>query len=392
MRPLASTLAILAFCGALCLPVAATILGPSAPFEENRAPAPAPGWPRAAGDLLRLPAASDAWLDDHFGFRNRLIRLNDRLRFALFGESANPQIAFGPDGTLFLTSHDRLQPQQMLSFLCRGDDNPVVAPLLATAAATFLDALLAWDPRAVEMMVPTKTVVEAQRLPGWMRARCRGGRPLLPAMLAVLSRTRPDLRAHVVYPLDMMRSLQGPLAPYPKANFHWDGAGLAPIAGLVAAGRFDRPLIAPLRRHMLLLPTDIPLLLPGVSLQDWVSRPDLAASGVEEAGLPELGETGRRLVDVSRFTRRDGKGPRLLVLSDSFGKALSPEFAAYYGDVWHVSVNGIAQLDAAQRAALWDALFRRYAPDDVLVVLHDFSQGFINASLAEALGRPPPRP
>ena len=392
MRPSGPLLAIAAFWVALCLPMAAAILAPAAPFQENRVPAPPPGWPHDAADMLRLPARSEAWLDDHFGFRDRLVRLNDRLRFAVFGESANPQIGFGRDGTLFLTSHDRTQPQQMLSFLCQGGDTPRVASVLAARAATFLDALLAWSPRAVEMLVPTKTVVEADRLPGWMRARCRGGRPLLPAMLEALSRTRPDLRAHVVYPLAMMRGLQGPLAPYPEANFHWDGAGLVPIAGLIAAGRFGRPLIAPLRRRTMLLPSDIAFLLPGVTLQDQVSTPDLAASGVAvETDLLELGEPGRILNDVSRFTRRDGRGPRLLVLSDSFGRVLSPEFTAYYGDVWHVSINGMAQLDATQRAALWATLFRRYVPDDVLVVLHDFSQGFVNVPLAEALGRPPPR-
>lgn len=354
---------------------------------ENRILAPAPAWPRRladlATDLATLPRVAGAWLDDHFGLRRPLVQLANHLRFAVFAESGNPQIAFGRHRQLFLTSHDAAHPQEMLLFLCRGGD---AGPILARSLARFLDAALRRNPRAVELLVPTKTVIDAADLPGWMRARCAGGTPVLPAMLAALAAQRPDLRAHVVYPLALMRGLHGADAPYPKFNFHWDGSALQAIAAGIAADRFGRPRLAPLPLRAVTKSSDIAHLLPGVPLRFRTIEPDLAAADVTAAlRIPELGASGGILYDVSHFTRRGRVGPRLLILSDSFGQAVAPWFAAYYGEVWHVAVNNIAQLTPERQAALTDTLFDRFRPDDLLLVFHDFSQGYVNQQLMRPL-------
>ena len=356
---------------------------------ENRILAAPPHWPRQLADLATLPRAVGAWLDDHFGLRRPLVQLANRLRHAVFAESGNPQIAFGRHRQLFLTSHDAAQPQQMLLFLCRGGDSAGAGGSLAQPLARFLDAAIRRNPRAVELLVPTKTIVDQDDLPGWMRARCAGGSPILPALLSALAARRPDLRSRVVYPLALMRRLQAADPAYPKVNFHWDGPALQTVAAEVAA-RFGRPRIAALPLRAVARDSDIAHLLPGVALRFRTAEPDLAAAGITgTTAIPALGASGPILGDVSRFTRRDGGGPRLLIVSDSFGQAIAPWFAAYYGEVWHVAINNIAQLTPERQVALTDQLFDRFRPDDLLLVFHDFSQGYVNQELMQPLWHEP---
>lgn len=362
---------------------------------ENRILSSAPSWPRRLADLPKLPRATDTWLRDRFGLRRTLVELSNRLRFDVFAESGNPQIAFGRHHQLFMTSHDAADPQRLLLFLCRGGDD-ATARSLARSLAGFLDDALHRHPHVIDLLVPTKTIVDERELPPWMRARCAGGHEALPAILSRLAAARPDLRPRVVYPLALMRGLHGADTPYPKFNFHWDGPALRIVAAAIATGRFRRPLLATLPQQAVDKASDIAHLLPGVPMPFRTREPDLAAAHVTaSAGIPELGASGLVLYDVSRFTRHDAPGvpgPRLLILSDSFGQAIAPWFSAYYGEVWHVALNNIGQLTRAQQTQLTDQLFDRFRPDDVLFVFHDFSQGYINQQLMQPLWHDPGPP
>ena len=48
-------------------------------LKEGRTPAPAPKSPDSPGDLLVLPKEIDAYLNDRFGLRERMIRLHKDL-------------------------------------------------------------------------------------------------------------------------------------------------------------------------------------------------------------------------------------------------------------------------------------------------------------------------
>ncbi len=361
--------------------------------SENRVLSPPPPLPTSLRDVLALPRTTDAWLDDHFGFRRALIGLSNRLRFAVFGESGNPQIAFGRHRQLFLTSHDAADPQQMLLFLCRGGSHDAGNRTMAMALAGFLEAAIQHDPRMIDLLVPTKTILDRRDLPGWMQARCAGGREVLPALLAALNTARPDLIAHVDYPLALMRRLREAADPYPRFNFHWDGPAVGAIAATVAENRFGRRRLGPLPTISQAKQSDIARLLPGVRLDFHTAEPDLARAGITGGPqIPALGASGRILGDVSSFTRHDGpetaREPRLLIISDSFGQAIAPWFAAYYGQVWHVAINNLQRLGAPERQALLASLFNGFRPDDLLLVFHDYSQGYLNAQLTPLLWRP----
>jgi len=76
------------------------------------------------------------------------------------------------------------------------------------------------------------------------------------------------------------------------------------------------------------------------------------------------------LEDV-RLVSRDESGPRLLVLSDSFGSAAAGYFGEYYREVWQVSLNNVSRLSDSQRAAFRAEILDRFKSDDVLFLYHD---------------------
>ena len=359
------------------LPLAIQFASPPASGAwENRMLAPAPVWPMHWRDIAPFTRATTAWIDDHFGLRRAFVELNNTVRFTVFGESANPQLAFGAGRRLFFISHEAVAPTQLVDFLCAGGGNPAGMRTLAGGLAGFMDDAAKRAARTLYVLVPTKTIVQADLLPQWLQARCVGGVPAVPAILAALHASRPDVADRVVYPLDRMRALGADA--YPAPNFHWEGDAPRLIATDVAQ-RFGRMLIAPLpmqrERHV----ADLQNMLPGVRLRFVADEPDFAAAGIAACDcISALGTAGPVLSDVSRFVRPGARAPRLLLLSDSFGKAIAPWFAAYYAEVWHISLSHVGRLSAAQVVALRRTLFDTYQPDDVLFVFHDFSAAYIN--------------
>ena len=68
---------------------------------ELRQPASLPDFPNNYAALQSLPSRMDAYLNDHFGFRSKLIHWNNRIK-ALFQLSGSPEILIGKYGWLYL--------------------------------------------------------------------------------------------------------------------------------------------------------------------------------------------------------------------------------------------------------------------------------------------------
>jgi hypothetical protein len=66
---------------------------------ENRVLAPPPHW-MGFSRLRDLAKATDAYIEDHFGLRRELVRLNSLVRYRL-GVSSTPKVVIGKDGWLF---------------------------------------------------------------------------------------------------------------------------------------------------------------------------------------------------------------------------------------------------------------------------------------------------
>jgi len=68
---------------------------------EKRVLAPFPAMPRRGHEFYQLPGAFQAYFNDHFGFRDELVRINQDVQFWLFNRSAARQVIIGKDDFLF---------------------------------------------------------------------------------------------------------------------------------------------------------------------------------------------------------------------------------------------------------------------------------------------------
>ena len=106
---------VIAFLGAIFLPLIAWqwALDPSPDLAENRAPAPAPAWPRNRAAWQQLPKAIEAYWNDAFGFRRTLIRLQAGAQFEL-GVSPTPRVVIGKAPWLFYAGDESMEQRQGL--------------------------------------------------------------------------------------------------------------------------------------------------------------------------------------------------------------------------------------------------------------------------------------
>src|SRR2546421_3554931 len=74
--------------------------------NEKRAPARFPDLASGARRWHQLVSDLDAYYSDHFGFRNRLIRWNNRWKRKWFKESSVADVMIGRQGWLYFTGND----------------------------------------------------------------------------------------------------------------------------------------------------------------------------------------------------------------------------------------------------------------------------------------------
>ncbi|MFB9244361.1 hypothetical protein IV454_02440 [Massilia antarctica] len=341
------------------------------PNDPNLAQLPAP--PVSWRQLREAPGQLTNWVNDHFGYRNDLVKLNNRMRFAVFHEFPSVQMASGRNGRYFLAAHgpDEL-PFQAIRATCAGAVlNPKIAPYINQLFDSYRAAGLA--PKL--LIAPSSPVVYPEDLPRWLAPRCMGSDTPVRTMLA--SHTlNATAAASILFPLEQAREIKKSATLFPKTWFHWTGEGLDQIARLSLSTFWQRPLdqAPPLRIKKHLEYSDVSHLFDGVPLQSETVEPDLEGSHVKgcwgESCFPEV-EAGKLLRDVSRFSNPQAPARRLLIISDSFGSKISPWYSRYYREVEQFATNNGDRLSPAQLEQLKTYMYRDPAGTDILLLYHD---------------------
>ena len=105
---IADALTVLLFMLGICLPGLDRLmhLDPTPPPNEKRAKAKRPVFDLSANRLRAYPVKYQRYFDDHFGWRNWLIRTNAVLSAQVLGISPIPRrVTVGKEGWLFLNGH-----------------------------------------------------------------------------------------------------------------------------------------------------------------------------------------------------------------------------------------------------------------------------------------------
>lgn len=362
----------------MSVPLVATFVGAPATSGEQRKLAAAPSMPTGWREALALPAALDPWINDHFGWRIRMVEIYTRLRHDLFGRFPTNQVIGGRDGRIFLAAHNRAgegEPYTAIALACGWQfrDGPEILAEVNHFSRLFdaagIDAKL--------LIVPSAPIVYLEQLPAWQTERCTvDGAPAY-QMLASPG-LDPRARERVMFPLKEMRAIRGRDAMFPLTFFHWSGAGPRAVAGMTQERFWKRPAAGgtPIPLVEKRVPSDVHFLFPGIEHDSVAGEPDFTGTTITSCYGPDcfpgMKSIMEKLVVVGRFTNTaPGLAPRLVMITDSFGYAGAPWFSRYYNEVVYLSTNGLAQATPAEVEQLRSLLFRRGSKDEVLYLYHD---------------------
>ncbi len=359
-------------------PMLASVTGwqPGGTASENRVLAEAPGPPGTAAALLAFPARLSAYLGDRYGLRTLLVGLDGRLRFGLFGEFVSDQVVMGRHGRLFFTSHTANAPFSLIDRICGTSANPAQLGQVATGLGHLLDEGRAVAPRVYYIAVPTTPVIDGDDLPLWLARRCAATTPFVPRLATALAAARPELTHGLVYPVTTIDGAKAEGTPYPIWNFHWSGLGARATAEFVGSDVLGLPRRVVLHDTVVSEPSDLAQFTPGINHRDLVPFPDHAAAGVAfcyggggacDAGLAPFGHA---INEITTSAWSGGGGPRLLVVSDSFGRMPAQYWSEYFGTVLHLNI-AWERLTPGEEHRLAAAVAAQGRPDVLLFVFHD---------------------
>ena len=256
--------------------------------------------------------------------------------------------------------------------------------MITDAAASLrrtLDIARSVGLRPTLLIVPTAARLYPEDLPPQLAAGCAGRVPLGDAVSVRLS------DAPVIYPVAEMLRLKQRTAVIPLHRFHWAGAAPLRVAELIAETYWGLPRTLPLTTMRKSRESDLNPLSPGLGLTDMIDEPQLAAAGVHECWLNRCrldGVPAEALQAESAYWR-PGDG-QLLIISDSFGDEIGPDFVEQFGDVWMVSINFTRSMQVADRKVLAAGLLKKFRNGRVLFVVHDFGTvAAFDRSVAEVL-------
>jgi hypothetical protein len=299
---------VIALC-LLALPPLVQALQPREVISEREArklsTAPAP--PQNLREMLALPRQLDAFLGDHFGLREPLVRAHALLRYAVLSPP-DLRVVYGRDKFLFFNG-DAMMQQSIGLFLRKPD-----VEKFADFAGGFQARLRAKNIQFLVAVPPNSATIMGAQLPAWaQQAGAVSEYDLMMQALAARLVPAVDLRI----PLRAANAVQ-PL--YRPADTHWNklGALLAYNAVVEVLRRPDWTIDpAKVFRGLEMVPGGDLARMLGVSadVSDVDAKIDLtpyAPLPLKTSAIDTQREAGGDLTETGR------SGPAVLILGDSF--------------------------------------------------------------------------
>jgi alginate O-acetyltransferase complex protein AlgJ len=321
LHPLVERTLIALFIGVLWIPLAGMLLDLDRddPSDENRTPA---AWPAMALDwesLRALPDGLTRYFEDHFAFRQRLVRWQASARLRAFGVSSSEAVITGRDGWLFYADDGALDDYaEALPF------TDVELELWRRTLQDTSDWLRAQGIPYLFVISPDKHVVYPEFMPDTIR----------PAALSRIDQLVDHLRHHsTVRVLDLRPALLAAKAReriYHRTDTHWNDRGaFVGYQQIVQALAPDVPGLRPPAREAF-EPRAVRsrgLDLAGMlGLTRVLAEEDLllVPRRPAVARIVEPRSPNRRLMHARVVTEAPTQGPRAVVFMDSFGAGLIP--------------------------------------------------------------------
>ncbi len=327
--------------------------GKSVSLEEGRLLASLPGIPKSSKEAKGWSTRFDAYLNDHFGFRDPIIRFYGWINQATSNVAGNGSVLRGDDGWMFYRG-DFMMEQSSGRIIRRAQ--------IEHAASVLADMEALLSARGSKLIVaspPNSATIYSDKIHGWPQPGRQTEYDLQLSLLRSRNVTAVDLRP-------VLRDARAHGDTYLHHDTHWNASGalaafnaIAAEAGL-AGWRLD-PATA---------------IGPETKLQGGdLARMLGIAAYVSEVDHP-LNLGGFQRIDYSttpqvfELAREGRKGPVILILGDSFTAAyFAPMIAASGGRaIWlHHKSCGFdwPWIDKFQPDQVWYMATERYFPCDV---------------------------
>ncbi len=327
--------------------------------------------PYSTADWIAMPRTVDAWLQARFGFREALLDVNARLRYALRSPTTD-RVVFGHDGWLFLS--DDAVFQQSMGLRMR---IPLVTQLADTAV--YLERELKARGAALVVAVPPNSQsINRASLPDWARVGpVRTEYDVFAEAIAARGIPFTDLRS-------LLRGEEVRERVYLKTDTHWNnhGALLSFNAVMRAAGHDDWQ-VDPVRVEKGFQPVpggDLARML-GVDKFVGDSQMVLDLASYKTASYTEKVLEDRDVMPSYVLTRDDPKaaGPTVMVIGDSFTRT-------HFRDLIMLHAKRLIWTHHNQCAFDW-GLVETYKPD--LVILAPTERYALCAPGRSPKGMPP---
>jgi hypothetical protein len=326
----ADAILVLLFAGLLVAPTVRNLLGPPpAAASENRALAPWPKWQASAWAAADFPSRFEAFYNDHFGFRYKLIDWHNHVRVRYLGLSSSPQVCLGKEGWLYF-QHEPL-----------GNDAVTDRPFTKEELQRWqrmLESRRDWlAERGISylfVVAPNKESIYPEMLPSGLRRRGHSSR--LDQLLAHLQATS---RVRVLDLRGPLRTAKAHERVYHVTDSHWNQSG-AYVAyySLVNELAQDFPQLQPMPRSAF---AESSVQLPGGDLAKMLG---MAEQFSEEHPLliPRLPrqarqvEAGLRLENLPSYlqptllVRPEPDLPRAVLFHDSFAQCFTPFLGEHF--------------------------------------------------------------
>lgn len=255
---------VAAFFALLWLPLADNVLhlDHSQPSNENRIPAPRPILDGSLQSLNEFPRAFGAFYDDHFGFREFLVRQFHAVNFGWLSVADPEKVVKGKEGWLYLGRKALIDESRGLNPLTEAQ---------ARLWADKIDTIHRWQASRggafLLVLVPDKQRVFPEYLPDWYVPSEQRRKEQLIAALKPLATPLLDLTAVL---REAKRSSSDPV--WLKTDTHWNGVGAwyGYRAILEELGK-KLPGLQPLEGDALMSTHT-----PGLGAEAWCSTSDLA--------------------------------------------------------------------------------------------------------------------
>lgn len=324
---------IAAFAGALAYPSIDPWLRPDAKrsaLVEFRSPAKLPEHPRSIQEWQAYPSSFDAWFNDHFGLRDKLLRWNNLLDWFVFGVSPTSKLILGEGAWIYYADDKSIDVYRGVYPLSANELEGWRRTLTARR-----DWLAARDIRYLFVFVPNKDQVYPEHLPSALKVP---GVSRLDQLLAHLE-TRSDLDV-----LDLRAAIAAEKANdqdgdyvYHRLGTHWtDRGAYAAYVAILERLKRSFPLLAPIPRDAfdVVLEGQGDTWAPHLYMDDLLQQKTLSWR-LRSPGKAQFDAGAVPSTDTFESTNSDTSLPRAFILHDSFGPTLRPWLAENFSQaIW----------------------------------------------------------